>query len=85
MPLECGRGNAECEMKASQLRWPLHSAFRSPNRAFELDFGLGFPQASDAVAHFPLAALFEDFNPFKAFHDVALRARSAGGAQAGVL
>ena len=38
----------------------------------------GFAKADDAVALFPLAAAFEDFDAFEAFENVALGAKRAG-------
>jgi hypothetical protein len=37
---------------------------------------LGFSQAGNPVALFPLAAFFEDFDAFKAFEDIPLGAQS---------
>jgi hypothetical protein len=47
--------------------------------------GLGFAQTSDAIALFPLAALLQQFDPFKAFHNVALFSRGARGTQTSML
>jgi hypothetical protein len=49
------------------------------------DAGLGFAQAGDSIAVFPLAALFEDFDALEALEDVPFCAGSAGGAQAAML
>jgi hypothetical protein len=47
--------------------------------------GFGFAEAGDAVAFLPLAALFEDFDAFEPFHDIALGSQVAGSAQTSML
>jgi hypothetical protein len=42
-------------------------------------------EPGDAIAFFPLAALFEQFNTFKTLHDITLSAGLADGAQTRVL
>ena len=51
----------------------------------ELHFRLGLAQAGDAVAFLPLAALLENLDAFKPFHDIALGAQVGGGAQTSML
>ena len=46
---------------------------------------LGFAEASDAVAVFPLTPFLEDFDALKAFHDIALSTEGGSGAEAAVL
>ena len=46
---------------------------------------LGFAEAGDAVARFPLAAFLQDGDPFKPFHDIALGPGGARRAQTSML
>ena len=50
-----------------------------------LGFRLGLAEADDAVAVFPLAAFFEDFDAFETLEDVALCAEGAGSTKARML
>lgn len=45
---------------------------------FPLNVGLGFRKADDFVAILPLAALFQQFDPFEALQDIALGGDGAG-------
>ena len=46
---------------------------------------LGFAQTADAVAFFPLTALFEEQHAFKPLENVAFCTRGAGRAQTAML
>ena len=48
-------------------------------------FRLGFAQAGDFVARFPLAALFEKRRALKPLENVALAAQSGGRAETAML
>ena len=50
-----------------------------------LRFAFGFAEAGDAVAGFPLAAFFEEFEALKAFEHIPFTAQSGGCAQAAML
>lgn len=50
-----------------------------------LSVGFGFAKADDAVALFPLAAFFQNFDALKSFEDVAFAAERAGGAETAML
>ena len=50
-----------------------------------LGFALGFTQAGDAIAVFPLAAFFEHLDAFKAFENVSFAAQSGSGPQTPML
>ena len=50
-----------------------------------LNLGLGLAEAGDAVAGFPLAALLQDGDPFKSFHDIAFGPGGACRAQTSML
>jgi len=50
-----------------------------------LGFALGFAEAGDAVARFPLTTFLEQFESFEALEDVAFTAESGGCAQAAML
>jgi hypothetical protein len=45
----------------------------------------GFAQTGDAVSGLPLAAVLENLDPFKPFHDIALGSGGGGSAQASML
>jgi hypothetical protein len=63
--------------------WPIGNWQSEINKSS--DAGLGFAQAGDSIAVFPLAAFFEDFDALEALEDVPFRAGCAGGAQAAML
>jgi hypothetical protein len=50
-----------------------------------LGLALGFTEAGDAVAFFPLTAFFEKFQAFKALQNIPFSAQSGGCAQAAML
>ena len=51
----------------------------------ELCLAFGLAEAGDAVAGFPLAALFEEFDALEALEDVAFGASGAGGSETAML
>ena len=54
-----------------------------PKKELRVRFGLA--EAGDAVAGFPLAALFKDFDALEALHNVAFCASGAGGPETAML
>ena len=62
-----------------------HSALCILHSALISGVSLGFAEAGDAVAFFPLAAFFEDLEALKAFEDIAFSAQSGGRAQTAML
>jgi len=50
-----------------------------------LDVGLGLAETLDAVARFPLAALFEDVDALETLQDVALNDETVGALETFVL
>jgi hypothetical protein len=50
-----------------------------------LRFGLGFAQAGDAVAVFPLTAFLEQFRAFKTLEHIPFAAQHGGRAQTSML
>jgi hypothetical protein len=51
----------------------------------ESRLGLGFAEASDAVAVLPLTAFFQEFRAFKTLEDIALATQGGSRAQAAML
>lgn len=62
-----------------------HSALCILHSALISGVGLRFAQAGDAVALFPLTALFEDFQALKALEDIAFSAQGGGRAKTAML
>jgi len=71
------------------VRKKLHYAAFIPHSAFQIPrlsgVGLGFAEAGDAVAGFPLAAFLEDFDALIAFEHIAFAAQGGRGAEAAML
>jgi hypothetical protein len=63
-------------------KWPAVKANRIKP---ELDVGLGLTETGDALALFPLAALFEDGDTLEALQDVALDDEAVGALETFVL
>ena len=57
----------------------------APIRCAGLGVGLGLAETCDAIALFPLAALFQDSDALKALENVALFSRGARGTQTTML
>jgi len=65
--------------------WSLLTSAAKFGRKFRSGFAFGFAKAGDAVARFPLAAFFEDFEALKALEHVPFAAQSGGCPQAAML
>jgi hypothetical protein len=80
------KGSSKSEVRRkSELAILIGSDFEFRISGFTLRFAFGLAEASDAVAFFPLAAFFEDFEALKALQDIPFSAQSGSCAQAAML
>jgi hypothetical protein len=66
-----------------QVDW--QSAIRNRQSAIGLGFRLGFAQAGNAIAFFPLTPFLEQLRPLKSFKNVPFAAQGGRRAQASML
>jgi hypothetical protein len=83
--LQANHENASVIAAGGEDKSRAGAANRGRREYGELQFALGLFQAGDAVAFFPLAALFEQGDAFKAFQYVALGARHTGRSETAML